>query len=139
MSLAETLDKPVFEAPARAGARPDVAARRRGRKRGPSRATPLGSVLLGLSFPLALLAGWWWAARLGLVPEQILPAPETIYETTAGLLADGSLAATSRCPPIACWWASGWAPCSAWGSARQRAFPPRCAPSSIRRCRPWRG
>lgn len=90
MSLTQTLDKPAFETPALGGAAPDASARRRARRRAFA-PTPLGSVLLGLSFPLALLAAWWWATRLGLVPEQILPAPETIYETAAGLVADGSL------------------------------------------------
>ncbi|MFG1343892.1 ABC transporter permease [Xanthobacter autotrophicus DSM 431] len=90
MSLTQTLDKPAFEAPALGGAAPDASTRRRARRRAFA-PTPLGSVLLGLSFPLALLAAWWWAARLGLVPEQILPAPQTIYETAAGLIADGSL------------------------------------------------
>lgn len=92
MSLAETLDKPAFDQSARAGTATASAARRRTGRRGPASPTPLGSVLLGLSFPFALLVAWWWAARLGLVPEQILPAPATIYETVSSLLADGSLA-----------------------------------------------
>jgi len=92
MSLAETLDKPAFDTSPRDGAAADTAARRHTRRPGPSRPTALGSVLLGLSFPFALLVAWWWAARLGIVPEQILPAPATIYETVSSLITDGTLA-----------------------------------------------
>lgn len=85
MSLTQTLDEAgLAKAPA--------GARRAPPRRGTVATGSLGTVLLGLSFPLALLATWWGAARLGLVPEQILPAPGVIYETTAGLIADGSLA-----------------------------------------------
>lgn len=86
MSLTQTFNDPALSGEA-------APARQARARRKAVAAGPLGTVLLGLSFPLALILAWWGAARWGLVPEQILPAPGTIYETTAGLIADGSLAA----------------------------------------------
>ncbi|WP_454914928.1 ABC transporter permease [Xanthobacter sediminis] len=92
MSLTQTLDQPALDAPVRrAPALPAVPATR-GRSGRSFASSPPGAVLLGLSFPVALVLVWWAAARGGLVPEQILPAPGAIFETTVGLIADGSLA-----------------------------------------------
>ncbi|MFG1480424.1 ABC transporter permease [Xanthobacter sp. V4C-4] len=82
MSLTQTYDEPALAAGADA-----AAPRRRGRRR------PLvPAFALGLVFPFALVALWWAAARAGLVPEQILPAPPVIVATTLELVGDGSLA-----------------------------------------------
>jgi len=51
-----------------------------------------GQILLGLSFPLALLALWSLGAAQGWVPPQILPAPSVVWQSFLGLWADGSLA-----------------------------------------------
>lgn len=53
-------------------------------------------LMLGASFPLALLALWWIAADAGWLPPQILPAPSLVWQTFVGLVADGSLALHMR-------------------------------------------
>ena len=49
-------------------------------------------ILLGLSFPLALLGLWALGAAQGWVPPQILPAPALVWQSFRDLCADGSLA-----------------------------------------------
>ncbi|AXQ95713.1 ABC transporter permease [Cereibacter azotoformans] len=53
-------------------------------------------LLLGLSFPAALLALWSFGASSGWLPPQILPAPRVVWESFALLLADGSLGAHTQ-------------------------------------------
>lgn len=53
-------------------------------------------ILLGLSFPLALLALWSLGAAQGWVPPQILPAPAVVWQSFLDLCADGSLAAHTK-------------------------------------------
>lgn len=66
------------------------------RRAGAAFAAALPDILLGLSFPLALLLLWWVAARADWLPPQILPAPAVVWETFAGIVADGSLAEHTR-------------------------------------------
>lgn len=86
-------------------------------------ATP--SVLLGLSFPLALLALWWVGAAAGWVPPQILPAPPVVWASFAELWSSGDLALHTQ----ASLWrvAAGFALGSAFGllfGAAAGLFPP---------------
>jgi sulfonate transport system permease protein len=53
-------------------------------------------VLLGLSFPVALVALWSLGAARGWVVPQILPAPAVVWQSFLGLWADGSLALHTR-------------------------------------------
>ncbi|MFG1317211.1 ABC transporter permease [Xanthobacter autotrophicus] len=86
MSLTQSLDTRS----ARDGAaRPKALLAATGRRRRP-RAIP--AAVLGLGFPTVLVVLWWAAARAGLLPEQILPAPQAILETFLGLAGDGTLA-----------------------------------------------
>jgi len=48
-------------------------------------------VLLGALTPLALLALWAASSRAGLVPQLILPAPATVYESFIALVQSGEL------------------------------------------------
>lgn len=50
-----------------------------------------GKILLGLLLPGALLALWALLARLGTLPEQILPAPSLVIETFQDYWASGEL------------------------------------------------
>ncbi|ACB94204.1 ABC transporter permease [Beijerinckia indica] len=50
-----------------------------------------GKILLGLLLPGALLALWAILARLGTLPEQILPAPSLVIETFQDYWASGEL------------------------------------------------
>src|SRR5688572_4957260 len=47
--------------------------------------------LLGLLLPLFLLLLWTAASHFGWLPEQILPAPEIVWQTLSDYAADGSL------------------------------------------------
>lgn len=49
-------------------------------------------ILWSLALPLGLLAAWWISARQGWLPEQILPAPATVWDSFAAMVRDGSLA-----------------------------------------------
>lgn len=50
-----------------------------------------GDIALGLSFPVFLLIAWQASAVFGWLPEQILPAPEIVWQTIHDYAADGSL------------------------------------------------
>ncbi|HEX9448166.1 MAG TPA: ABC transporter permease [Dongiaceae bacterium] len=50
------------------------------------------NVLLSLSVPLALLIAWQLSSLFGWLPEQILPAPQVVWQTLLDYAADGSLA-----------------------------------------------
>jgi sulfonate transport system permease protein len=54
-----------------------------------------GDLALGLSFPLALLIAWEASATFGWLPEQILPAPEIVWQTIRDYAADGGLVSDS--------------------------------------------
>lgn len=51
----------------------------------------LTDIAYPISLPLALLFAWGLSARLGSLPEQILPAPQVVWATTVELWRDGSL------------------------------------------------
>ncbi len=57
-------------------------------RRAPSR---WGGVAVGAVAPLLLLAAWQATAQFDLLPEQILPAPQAVYEALRDGVADGSL------------------------------------------------
>jgi sulfonate transport system permease protein len=48
-------------------------------------------ILLGLSFPLALLIAWQLSSQFNWLPEQILPAPQIVLQTIIDYASDGSL------------------------------------------------
>jgi len=57
----------------------------------PRAAARLASAAQGLAAPLVLLAGWDIGARLGWLPEQILPPPTEVLGALRETLQDGSL------------------------------------------------
>lgn len=56
-------------------------------------AFPYRRLCLGLLSPILLLFFWDIASRAGLVPQLILPSPETVYSALASMVASGDLAA----------------------------------------------
>ncbi|MBB4233128.1 ABC transporter permease [Rhizobium mongolense] len=51
----------------------------------------LADVAYAMTLPLVLLLAWEFSARLGWLPEQILPAPKVVWATIVELWRDGSL------------------------------------------------
>jgi sulfonate transport system permease protein len=78
---------------AQSGARPSLRLRR------PALPRPISSpvlkrlrpLLLGWVVPAALLLAWWTAAHIRLVPEEIMPAPETVFQAFSTLITSGDL------------------------------------------------
>lgn len=50
-----------------------------------------GNIALGLLFPAALLALWWWASDKVLLPATILPGPWVVFATFKDLVETGDL------------------------------------------------
>jgi sulfonate transport system permease protein len=51
----------------------------------------LSSIAFGLSLPLALLIAWQLSSVYGWLPDQILPAPDVVWQTLSDRINDGSL------------------------------------------------
>lgn len=87
-----TLLNTISEAAPRPLHLPVGAARASAARAGVAVRAALPDILLGASFPLALLALWWLGAARGWLPPQILPAPPVVWNSFTTLWADGSLA-----------------------------------------------
>ena len=68
--------------------KPRARSRRRRETRKPGRQT---NILLGVLVPLGLLLVWDGLSRLNLLPQQILPPPDTVREALLAAWQDGSL------------------------------------------------
>ena len=55
------------------------------------RPTRLASIAVGLAMPVAMLGLWQLTAQYDLLPEQLLPPPQAVYEALRDGVQDGSL------------------------------------------------
>jgi sulfonate transport system permease protein len=51
----------------------------------------IANVALGLIFPLAILALWWWVSDRAFLPATILPGPKVVFATFQDLIGTGDL------------------------------------------------